>query len=432
MQIGVRPRWLDILYFVLLLLIITTTLISWFNTCSQLMILMLLVLLVLEWRTVEIRTVFTNQLFLAYFSLAFLEVIGLFYTNNFKEGWHNLESKATLVAIPFILMVGPFRGKENFKKIMTAYCLISFALTFMCLCIAAYRYANTGQAGLFFYHDLVSPLQQNAILSTLLLIAAIIYLLYNNLYFGVAREPGRVWRVLLIIYFAGFCVLLASKLLLFVMPLLLAIWLLQRYPAEKRTRPILALMLAVAVGATILITTDNPIKARYVDILRGDLDLVKREKFSPDIYLNGVQLRLLEYRYAWEILKEHNAWIWGVSPGDAQDLLDEKYRQANLYLGTPDGKDIGFLNYDSHNQFLQQLLQSGIIGLLVLIVVCVMLVARAVKERSRETILFLVPVILVSLTASLLELQHGLFLFTFFPFLFMYNLNNQQKTPVQA
>lgn len=116
MQIGVRPRWLDILYFVLLLLIITTTLISWFNTCSQLMILMLLVLLVLEWRTVEIRTVFTNQLFLAYFSLAFLEVIGLFYTNNFKEGWHNLESKATLVAIPFILMVGPFVVRRILRK----------------------------------------------------------------------------------------------------------------------------------------------------------------------------------------------------------------------------------------------------------------------------------------------------------------------------
>lgn len=432
MQTGDRPQWLVNVYFILLLLIITTALLSWFNVNSYFILVTMGCLLVTERRNARLRGVFTIPLFLGYLSLALIEAAGLLYTDNIKEGWHNLESKATLVAIPLIILVGPFRGKDNFRKIMTAYCLVVFALSLVCLGIAAYKYTDTRQVELLFYHDLVSPLKQNAIVFTLFLMAGMIYLLYNNLYFGRAVEWGRGWRIALIIYFIGYTVLLASKLLLFVLPVILIIWLLQRYPARKRAKPVLAVLLVLAAGATLLVTTDNPIKARYVDILRGDMDIAKRGQFSPDMYLNGVQLRLLEYRYAWEILREHNAWLIGVSPGDTQDLLDDKYRKANLYIGAPGSDDVGFLNYDSHNQFLQQLLQSGIVGMLALIVVCIMLVTKAVKERSRETILFLIPVFLVFLTESLLELQHGLFLFTFFPFLFMYNLNNQYENAEES
>ena len=240
MQTGDRPQWLANVYFILLLLVITTLIISWFNVNSYFIIILMGCLFVTEKPLEKLRTVFSNKLFLGYFALGLVELAGMLYTDNMKTGWRNVESKATLVAIPFILLAGPFRGKENFKRIMTAYCLLLFAISFTCLCMAMVNYLETRQAEALFYHDLVSPLKQNAIVFTLFVLAALLYLLSQNLYFGDQYRPGRVWRTLLIIYFIAYIILLASKLLLFVLPVILVAYLLQRYPAKKRMKPILA------------------------------------------------------------------------------------------------------------------------------------------------------------------------------------------------
>jgi O-antigen ligase len=427
MQTGDKPRWVANVYFILLLLVITTLIISWFNVNSYFIIITVLFLLVTENMREKLRIIFSNKLFLGFFILGLLEVAGLLYTDNLKMGWKNIENKSMLVAIPFILLAGPFRGKNNYKKIMTAYCLLLFVISLVSLGIAVVKFIDTKNVEVLFYHDLVSPLKQNAIVFTLFILAALLYLLSQNLYLGNEQEPHRRWRMLLIIYFIIFSILLASKLLLFVLPVILMYYLLRRYPAKKRIKPILAASLLIITGAVVLATTNNPIRARYIDILRGNIDLAGQEKFSGDVYFNGVQLRMLEYRFVWEILREQKAWIIGVSPGDSQDLLDQKYRQTNMYTGVPGTNDTGFLGYDSHNQFLEYLLQSGIIGLLAIVFVCYTVIARAVKERSREALFFCITLFLVFLTEALLELQHGRFLFTFFPFLFLYNLNNQHK-----
>jgi O-antigen ligase len=427
MQSGDKPRWVANVYFALLMLVITTIIISWFNINSYFIIILMLFLFVTENIGKKLRVIFSNKLFLGFFALGVIELLGMLYTDNVKIGWKNVESKATLVAIPFILLAGPFRGKDNYKKIMTGYCLLLFAISLSCLCIAAVKYVETGQVDVLFYHDLVSPLKQNAIMFTLFVLAALLYLLSQNLYLGAERQPHRRWRIGLIIYFFIFFILLASKLLLIVLPVILMFYLLQRYPAKKRIKPILAASLMIISGIVVLAATNNPIKTRYMDILRGDIDLAKQEEFATDVYFNGVQWRLLEYRFAWEILNEQKAWLMGVSPGDSQDLLDRKYRETNIYVGNPESKDTGYLGYDSHNQFLQHLLQSGFIGFLVLAFVCYLVLAQAAKERSREAMFFSITLFLVFLTESLLELQHGLFLFSFFPFIFLYNLNNQHK-----
>jgi O-antigen ligase len=431
MQSGDKPRWVSNVYFALLLLVMTTIIVSWMNINSYFVIILMLFLFVTENIGRKLRELFSNKLFLGYFALSVLELSGMLYTDNMRIGWKNVESKATLVAIPFILLAGPFRGKNNYKKIMTAYCLLLFLISLISLGMAIGKYISTRRVEVLFYHDLVDPLSQNAILFTLFILAALLYLLSQNIYFGEGRQPHRRWRILLIIYFIAFSILLASKLLLFVLPVILMFYLLQRYPARKRIKPILAALLLIISGVIVLATTNNPIKSRYMDIFRGNIDMAAREEFAANMYFNGVQWRLLEYRFAWEILNEKKAWVLGVSPGDSQDLLDEKYRKTKIYVGTPELKDTGYLGYDSHNQFLQHLLQSGLIGFLLLAIVCFMVLREAVKERSREALFFFITLLLVFLTESLLELQHGLFLFSFFPFLFLYNLNNQHKTSGQ-
>jgi O-antigen ligase len=128
---------------------------------------------------------------------------------------------------------------------------------------------------------------------------------------------------------------------------------------------------------------------------------------------------VIQWRLVPEILQEKKRWLVGVSPGDAQNELDNKYKQYNFYQGNSQTGDTGFLGYNTHNQFLQCLLQSGIIGLLTLLYLCYALIRVATKAHLPE--LWLVTILLLAFffTEAVLQNQKGIVSFTFFP-LFMY------------
>src|ERR1700744_4293303 len=70
------------LHFYLTLSVIATTLFSWLNLNSYLIILLLLCRLFDGNPLTRLKTAFTNKYFLAYFSIFLLDLIGLFYTHN--------------------------------------------------------------------------------------------------------------------------------------------------------------------------------------------------------------------------------------------------------------------------------------------------------------------------------------------------------------
>ena len=117
-----RPYFLQKkLHFYLLLAVIATTLLSWFNINSWLIIFLAGCRLFDGHPAIAVRTAFSNRWFLAYFSLFLLEVTGLFHTHDLLAAWKHVESKATLVAIPFILCGGPFTDRNGYRKLWQAY-----------------------------------------------------------------------------------------------------------------------------------------------------------------------------------------------------------------------------------------------------------------------------------------------------------------------
>jgi O-antigen ligase len=152
--------------------------------------------------------------------------------------------------------------------------------------------------------------------------------------------------------------------------------------------------------------------------------MIKTEQFNPGTAFNGLQLRLLEYHFAYKILNEQHAWLFGVSPGDSQDLLDRKYIDANMYIGNPaDGphrKIRGFIGYNFHNQFVETLVRLGWIGLLALLVIFGLLIGLVVKYRTPEAFFTVLTLVLFFIPEAPLTLQQGIFLFCFFPLLLPY------------
>jgi len=153
-------------------------------------------------------------------------------------------------------------------------------------------------------------------------------------------------------------------------------------------------------------------------MMQTDFQFIKRERFNPGDYFNGLQFRLLQWEFVPGILNEKKAWLLGVSPGDAQNYLNQKYISKNMYIGSVERGDKGFIGYNTHDQFLESLLETGLIGGLIFLLICWSMV-RMTWERKKAELSFITILLLVySFSESVFETQYSLFIFLFFPLFF--------------
>jgi hypothetical protein len=393
-----RPYFLQKkVHFYLLLAVIATTLVSWFNLNSWLIIVLVACRLLDGKPSVAIPTAFSNALFLAYFSIFLLEVTGLFHTHDLYAAWKHVESKATLIAIPFIFYAGPFADRDGYRRLGMAYCRTLAAVCSICLLAAMWRYIGTGDPAVFFYHSLTAVLDSNAVFFSGYVLMALLVLLAGP------DLPGEE-RLLLTLFFIVMMVLLASKLLLALLAVVLGIYLVKSYRSIGNRRRFAAPALLVLFSIGMLAFTSNPVRGRYSEMMREEV--------------NGISFRLFVWRSAAEILDERHAWLFGVSAGDSRDLLNAKYISA--------GMSEGYIGYNCQNQYVEVLLRSGITGLLVLLAAMGILIGRARRKDTTEVWLAIVTILLLSVTESTLEMQQPVFLSCFFPLLFMGETRNRR------
>jgi O-antigen ligase len=125
-------------------------------------------------------------------------------------------------------------------------------------------------------------------------------------------------------------------------------------------------------------------------------------------------------RFTAEIVQEQKAWLKGVSPGDAQLMLDQKYITTHMYTGEVGRPDRGYIGFNTHNQFLESLLQNGIPGLLCFVVICAAMVAMAIQQKNRPFSTLVALLIAYAFTESVFETQYGIMLFILLPLLYYY------------
>jgi O-antigen ligase len=361
---------------------------------------------------------FTNDLLSPFFIgcvlLYILKCISLLYTNDLSEGLKHLERESGLILIPLaVYSSSTFLNIVSYRKLMTYFTVIIFAATVLCLVMAIQKYNSGNDQSAFFYHYLVRPLGQHAIQFSILVFFELVFL-YQTL----KRKIYKVSKTLLfflIIYFSFFLFLLSSKLVL-AFYLVYAVY--SIISIKKNSQKPYVSIIAFAFLLTIavsLLTAKNPIGNRFREIAFGNLELIKQEKFTQANYFNGLQFRLLQWRFVYEILNENNSWILGLSPGDSQKYLDQKYVSTGMYTGKVGTTDRGFLGYNTHNQFLESLLQTGIIGLIAFSFICYALIKEMVKQKNSEFRFIILLLLAFSITDTTLETQYGLILFTFFP-----------------
>lgn len=391
-----------------------------FRAVSSISIALLLVTGIIKNR-IERKSFFSQNLnnpLLIFCSLLYLlQFVSLIYTNDMDQGWKNIRLKSALVIIPLSLCCCDYMNETTRRKLLKWYSLILFTACLYAIYHACRRYSVSHNSSVLLYHQLVSIYSAHAVQFSLLVFVSLLYLIE-----ALTKKEivfNKYFDLFLSAFFLVFLFMLSSKLviaffLVYFLYTIINSFLLKSINAKFMIVSIISLV----VFSLFVFSTQNRISNRFKEIMQTDFQFIKRERFNQGDYFNGLQFRLLQWEFVPSILNEKKAWLVGVSPGDAQNCLNQKYISKNMYTGTVERGDKGFIGYNTHDQLLECFLETGLIGAILFLLICWSLL-KMVLERKKAGMTFITILLLVySFSESVFETQYSLSIFLFFPLFF--------------
>lgn len=203
------------------------------------------------------------------------------------------------------------------------------------------------------------------------------------------KELNSKIRIFVVITLFLYLFLLSSRAAYFIMLIMSVLLLLDiKDKSKKHTMFIIFIM-------GIIIFFNNP---RIFDFYSRVKDFKSTKSYDAKTIEKS---RLLTWDASLQLIKE--APLLGYGIGDANDILIEKYKEL--------GYDYNYKNkYNAHNQFLQTMLQTGIVGCAVLISIFIVLGYRMNRSRNEFSVFL---ILLVSLLfESMLVRFNGIVFFS--------------------
>ncbi len=395
----------------LLLVILSLPLPEHWNTKVLLLLTIFVLARYLKNSTIEIPK-------LAWFYVLFFLFAGfsIFWSEN---KYHS--NQAILRLLPFLLFGFGYKHLFNFENPIRVYRIASIGYVFygfILIILGLVRFSMTSNLDTFFYHQLTSPFQANAIYIALLFASLASLYLYQILFLEL--KTNRIDLILVFLLF-GFQILLSSKMILtmlfFVLVVIIGTYIRKNGLSKKNTWK----GITIALSLFFLFSISSFTKNRFTEI--ADYKQIKNvfsaDYFGRVYYWNGLTLRLFQLRCFYEIENgsDFNSYL-GSGFNASQSRLNAKYAHYDLYRGpTGEGENDGYFVYNFHNQYAQLLIELGIFGGILIVLMLYFFVLYPIQNKN---ILFLTIGLLFlsfALTESYLLRQKGVVAFVLFPLL---------------
>ena len=383
-----RCRFYKKLYFIITLLLMVSSVIGRaFSLLNSIAIIALLITWLSEGALrLKIAGVLRQPLFLILLAFYLCYLSGLFHSENSNQSLFVAQRELPLLIIPLVLLSKPRFSTAELASIYTYFISAAFIWMLAATIIAANSYFHTGESGVFFYHQFVAPIGSTAIYSSMVCILVLIVLEKTNL--------TATWKYVFYGAFTGWLLLLSSKMFLLIYLVLLLIYIF--YHIVRRYRLLTALTcLSVFIG---LCLASKPLQRRFVDLAHFKSAYLTEATFNPQLYFDGLSLRLVYIRFSLEILQEQGSFLLGVGTGDSGDLLKDKIRQYHMYTGQGLHSNGGYLRYSFHNVYLETLVSMGLFGLAINLLFLGYILYEGIRRKKPLILSLAVVMSLSSLT----------------------------------
>ncbi len=341
-------------------------------------------------------------------SLFLVYAFSFIYTENYKIGVTKLETGLSILIIPIIFygFLGNYRIKQLLKSTFYKFFIFSTFIYSM----VSYYFIVTDSKTVFYnnwytnkFRTIITEVPligQHPIYASIFLSISIIFFieLVKLKYFKVIHQ--NIYSFFVIIN-TSLLFILASKGVIISLFITCFIYVLRTVKKHKVT------LILVMIAGLVLFTFNRRLKEAF----RFDNYVEINENFSTSI-------RVGIYKCAIQVIKEE--FFLGYGVGDAQHALNLCYaNKSNVLLKN---------RFNSHNQYIDVTIKTGILGLSIFICFLFMNFKKAIKYKNDIVISVLIFYCISLLTENLLVRQSGVILF----FFLLSFLNHSRKTKLKV
>lgn len=368
-------------------------------TISNMMLIPFLTALILK--NGGIKTLQFDFKFLLIFSAIWIiGAVSLLYTDDIESGTKMLNRRLPLLVFGILYASFP---KQKYHLTWIGYSLISGVLFWIgwSLMHQIPLHLEHPKMGYLFNDNLVHGLRKQAVYMAF----------YANLALAFAWNTlivkKRYVALLFILALFGCQVLLASRLALVTTILISGMAVFTFVKNQFSSKLASILVVSVALLSIVVFLKVPAIKNRFESITNTSYQFDNPNPLnhynadSKHTNWNSLNSRLAFWHCAWDKIKEEPITGYGI--GDAQNVLYQEYESKNFLLAIK-------TNFNTHNQYLDLWLSSGIIGLLILILWIALPLFWSIQQNAYLVFLLFSIIGLALITENMLTRNQGIFI----------------------
>lgn len=336
--------------------------------------------------------------------LYFLFFISVFYSENKKAAYFDLEVKLSLLVIPLLFILFGRDKKLKLNLIFNSFITGSILSVFLFFSLSFIDYLNNNDINDFFYMSFSHYFHPSYL--AMYYNFALILLLFkknqNKLSFANVITMLELFILLLAI------ILLSSRLGYFTCFLIFISFLF--FNLKNKTIILTFLIISVICFISLKFAYDKS------DVFNSRINeiIISFKKGINKNSLHSTTSRLAIWKESLKLIKEKP--LTGYGNGDVKDLLVKNYKIDNLTLAYEK-------KLNAHNQFLQTFISSGIFAFSILCLIFILSIVFSLKNKNYLFLSFLLLSIFNFFVESMLERQAGVLFFAFFYSLFIISLD---------
>jgi O-antigen ligase len=355
-----------------------------------------------DWKSVFTPPVLIITLFFL------MNLLALSYSSDKQEGINLLTRQLAIIIFPVFFGIGKI-DLERYKE--SLLCIFSFT----CVATVMYLYADAMRiiqfyqlpfpalfSTLFMNHNFSLPIGIHATYLSVYVAFSLLFFLYLLIR---KKELPHKWIYIFssVMLLAGLIQLSSRAVFIAFLLVLNLVFPFLLFTAKKRLAFFVMAALLSATVMLIILNVDS-FKARYISELKTDL--TNKVKI-----IESTEPRLARWNAIAELIKKSP--VIGYGTGSEKKMLKEEYFEKGLY--------ISYLNeFNTHSEYLGILLRTGVVGLLVFVYILYFGFAAATRKADIIFLNFMIIVAVVSVSENFLELNKGIFFYSFFFSLFLW------------
>jgi O-antigen ligase len=354
------------------------------------------------------QTTILFSLFIAFF---LWQICGLLVAESLNTGIERLFKRLSFILFPLVLFYPGSRIRKNIDLIIRLFAIGTFVYLVYCFGHALYNSMSLQDHKWVFNahpsdyvwenHFYGSRLSDPVHPSYLAMYIVVSVLISFETFFdkSVALFKKGIWIFMIIIFLIVIYLLSARAGMLAGIIIFPGYFFMKFY--DRFPKWVIFILLGVLTGLFVIVVKSNE-RVSY------DIESVSRANINETLNSDP---RLLIWKSALSVVKKN--LIMGVGTGDASKKLTEEFIARGYVNGF-------YGNLNAHNQFLEILLENGLIGLILFLSILVYMSYMAISQQNMLLVLFIIAIVIFFIFETMLNRLGGVSFFALFTFLLIY------------